>query len=117
MVIMVLPSQPLIQISTRYLSASSTHEASTATHARTCAPHVITSMPGAPGFRRLKPPVLTPPRVILVHYSNTHYIAATMDTDMTDAAYDIDIDAGGGIETTAQQPQPVLQVRCSAKRG
>jgi hypothetical protein len=28
-----------------------------------------------------------------------------MDTDMTDVAYDIDIDDGAGLEPAAQQPQ------------
>lgn len=39
---------------------------------------------------------------------------AAMDTDMTDAAYDIDIDVGAGVETVSQQPQQVIQVSFSA---
>jgi len=35
-----------------------------------------------------------------------------MDTDMTDAAYDIDIDVGADPIPVAQQPQQVIEV-CS----
>lgn len=40
-----------------------------------------------------------------------------MDTDMTDAAYDIDIDVGAGIEPVAQPPQQVVEVSCSEAEG
>jgi hypothetical protein len=35
---------------------------------------------------------------------------AAMDTDMTDVAYDIDIDVDAGVAPIAQQPQQVIQV-------
>lgn len=58
----------------------------------------------------------TPPRATpLLHRDlrqNTSTTAA-MDTDMTDAAYDIDIDVGAGAEAVAQQPQQVIEVSFS----
>lgn len=33
-----------------------------------------------------------------------------MDTDMTDAGYDIDIDVGAGLSAPAQQPTQVIEV-------
>jgi hypothetical protein len=34
-----------------------------------------------------------------------------MDTDMTDAGYDIDIDVGAPLAAPAQQPQQVIEVK------
>jgi hypothetical protein len=39
-----------------------------------------------------------------------------MDTDMTDVAYDIDIDDGAGLEPAAQQPQQQV-IEVSSTRG
>jgi len=33
-----------------------------------------------------------------------------MDTDMTDVAYDIDIDVGAGVEPIAHQPRQIIEV-------
>ena len=38
-------------------------------------------------------------------------LLVAMDTDMTDAAYDIDIDVGAGVEPIAQHAQPIIEVK------
>ena len=56
----------------------------------------------------------SPPRAFAVHITNTTHTThttAAMDTDMTDAGYDIDIDVGAPVAAPAQQPQQIIEVK------
>lgn len=53
--------------------------------------------------------------VLTPHLTRTpalHTFTATMDVEMGDVAYDIDIDVGAGVQTSAQ---PQQQVGCAAR--
>jgi hypothetical protein len=50
------------------------------------------------------------PHILSILFHKTDCTTAAMDTDMTDAGYDIDIDVGAGLSVPAQQPTLVIEV-------
>jgi hypothetical protein len=90
--------------------------------------HVITSLVRVPArpraYRRracfspleLSTPVDTKSSLPVYHVNTRSATTVTMDTDMTDVAYDIDIDDGAGLEPAAQQPQQQV-IEVSSTQG
>jgi hypothetical protein len=55
-------------------------------------------------------PYSAPRAIAVLHTTTTLCTTATMDTDMMDAGYDIDIDVGAPVAAPAQEPQQVIEV-------